>query len=208
MEPRQFKLRVTYGKNGRLAMLSHLEITHALERMVRRARLPFALSQGFSPHMKIAFGSALPVGIGGAEEIFDLTLDDYIAPAKALEALKAVAPQDLMPISAEYIEPSAKAASVAYPVSTYVAEFARPVGKVAWPKDIEVTRKGKQKKLVVSDYLAGEPMVDGGTLTFQLVSSNAGSLRPDVFVSALSFDDGKPERPQKITRIAQSAVPA
>ena len=207
MEPRQFKLRVTYGKTGRLAMLSHLEITHALERMVRRANLPFALSNGFSPHMKIAFGSALPVGIGGAQEIFDLTLDDYVAPAKALEALQQAAPADLMPTAAEYIEPSAKAASVAYPASVYKAVFDGPIGEVSWPETIEVTRKGKQKTLLVDDYLVGKPVIEGDALRFQLVSSNAGNLRPDVFVKALSFSDGAELQPQSITRVSQSAQP-
>ena len=91
-EARTFRLRVRYGKVGRLSMLSHLEITHALERLVRRSSLPFALSQGFSPHMKIAFGPALPVGVGGTDEVFDVTLTAYVAPDKALSALKARAP--------------------------------------------------------------------------------------------------------------------
>ena len=61
-DPRLFRLRATFVEEGRLAMLSHLEVAHTLERVVRRAKLPFAISQGYSPHMKIAFGSALPVG--------------------------------------------------------------------------------------------------------------------------------------------------
>lgn len=59
-DPRLFRLRVTFRETGRLAMLSHLELARALERAVRRAQLPFAVSQGFSPHMRIAFGAALP----------------------------------------------------------------------------------------------------------------------------------------------------
>ena len=61
-EKRLFRLRVTFCKQGRLALLSHLEVARALERAVRRAGLPYAVSQGFSPHMKIAFGAALPWG--------------------------------------------------------------------------------------------------------------------------------------------------
>ena len=41
-----FRLRVTYAETGRLVMLSHLEIARALERAVRRAGLPYAVSQG------------------------------------------------------------------------------------------------------------------------------------------------------------------
>ena len=69
-EPQQiFRLRLTFAKQGRLAMLSHLEVARALERTVRRAGLPYAVSQGFSPHMLIAFGAALPVGVGGTHEL-------------------------------------------------------------------------------------------------------------------------------------------
>ena len=54
-DPALFRLRFRFCKKGRLIMLSHLEVAHALERAVRRADLPFAVSQGFSPHMRIAF---------------------------------------------------------------------------------------------------------------------------------------------------------
>lgn len=204
MESRTFRLRVTYRKGGRLAMLSHLEVTHVLERMVRRAGLPFALSQGFSPHMKIAFGGALPVGIGGDAEIFDLQLSRYIAPAKALTALQAAAPTDMMPASCEYVEPKAKAASVAYPYSIYEAVLASPIAHMEWPDVIEVVRKKKTRELVVDDYLVGTPKVNGDTVLFQLVSTDAGNLRPDVFLKAAC-----PGIPLiSINRLSQSADPS
>ena len=34
--------------------------------------------------MRIAFGAALPVGVGGTAEYFDLFLERYIAPDKRL----------------------------------------------------------------------------------------------------------------------------
>ncbi|MFR3272966.1 MAG: DUF2344 domain-containing protein [Slackia sp.] len=49
---------------------------------MRRADLPYAVSQGFSPHMKQAFGAALPVGVGGTEEIFDVQLTDTSRPTR------------------------------------------------------------------------------------------------------------------------------
>ena len=118
-DPRLFRLRATFVEEGRLAMLSHLEVAHTLERVVRRAKLPFAISQGFSPHMKIAFGAALPVGVGSTCEIFDLQLTEYVAPAKALAALQAASVPELMVQECHYIEHNATAASVAFPFSTY-----------------------------------------------------------------------------------------
>ena len=67
-----FRLRVRYRKTGRLAYLGHLEVIHTIERIVRRAGLPYAVTQGFSPHMRVGFSSALPVGTSSTCEWYDL----------------------------------------------------------------------------------------------------------------------------------------
>lgn len=207
---RTFRLRVTYAKSGRLALLSHLEVTHALERMIRRASLPFALSQGFSPHMKISFGSALPVGIGGDAEIFDLTLRDYIAPAKVLAALQEAAPPDLMPSACAYIEPSAKAASVAFPVGTYEAILSRPIDGLLYPEEITVVRKKKEKRIRVDEYLLEEPSIRDERVIFKLASKETGTLRADVFLRAAleetsrAHPDDAPLEVVRITRTSQA----
>ncbi len=184
-DPRTFRLRVRYGKTGRLAMLSHLEITHALERLVRRSGLPFALSQGFSPHMKIAFGPALPVGVGGTDEVFDVTLTAYFAPDKALAALKASAPPDLMPQACSYEEPQAPAASVAFPLSSYEVRLSRPLEALRLPERVTLVRKGKEKELLCAEFLEGEPALTSEGFMFALRSKDTGSLRADAFAQAL-----------------------
>lgn len=183
-DPNLFRLRVTFCKQGRLALLSHLEIARALERAVRRAGLPFAVSQGFSPHMKIAFGAALPVGVGGTAELFDLQLTRYVRPEEALEALQMASVPDLMPKSCEYIDAHAKAASVAYPIATYRALLSYAPAQVPVPEQVRVLRKKKEKVLVVQDFLVGEMELAGATLTFTLESKPTGSLRPDVLLRA------------------------
>lgn len=184
MDERRFKLRVTFGKEGRLAMLSHLELARALERIVRRAGLPYAISQGFSPHMRIAFGAALPVGVGGTREIFDVQLTRYIAPQKALEALRAATVADLPMHSCAYIENSAPAASVAFPKGTYRVVLSAPIDRLSVPCEITVVRKKKEKTLIVRDYLIGDVIVDGASCTFELQALDTGSLRADVFIRA------------------------
>lgn len=199
--PRLFRLRCSFIEAGRLALLSHLEVAHTLERTVRRAGLPFAISQGFSPHMKIAFGAALPVGVGSTCEIFDLQLTRYVAPEKALAALQEASVADLMVQECRYIEPSAKAASVAFPFSTYEVEFDGPVGAIDVPETIAVVRKRKEKILVVSEFLAEPFDLEGDKATFTLEAKPTGSLRPDVLLDHC----GIPAEIKSITRIAQRA---
>ena len=200
--PRLFRLRCTYVESGRLAMLSHLEVAHTLERTVRRAKLPFAVSQGFSPHMKIAFGAALPVGVGSTCEIFDIQLTSYVAPDEALAALQAASVPDLMVQECRYIEPKAPAASVAFPFSTYEVVFDDDVdaGDFVLPQTITVVRKRKEKTLIVADYLASPFAVEGNRATFSLEAKPTGSLRPDVLLEHCEL----PAHVVSITRIAQS----
>lgn len=180
--PRLFRLRAAYVEQGRLALLSHLEVARALERTVRRAGLPFAVSQGFSPHMRIAFGAALPVGVGSTCEIFDLQLTDYVAPDKALAALQAASVPDLMVQECAYVEPKAPSASVAYPFSTYEVRFSESVERIEIPEEIVVVRKRKEKTLVVSEFLAEPFALEGDVATFTLEAKPTGSLRPDVLL--------------------------
>jgi len=152
---------------------------------VRRAQLPFAVSQGFSPHMRIAFGAALPVGVGGTAEIFDLFLTDYVPAPRALTALQEASPADLYPTEARYIEARDAAASVALPVSTYEVVLSEAPRAVVVPEAITVVRKKKEKTLVPSDFLVGPVSLDGATVHFSLEAKPTGSLRADAFAREL-----------------------
>ena len=81
-----FRLRVRYGKRDRLKYLGHLEVIHTIERIVRRAGLPYAVTQGFSPHMRVGFSSALPVGTSSTCEWYDLFMTEFVALDERLGA--------------------------------------------------------------------------------------------------------------------------
>ena len=202
-DPALFRLRFRFRKQGRLAMLSHLEVAHALERAVRRANLPFAVSCGFSPHMRIAFGAALPVGVGGTQEIFDLLLKEYVAPQKALAALQATSVPEMMPYEAYYVEHNAAAASVVYPISDYEAILTEPVQELCLPETITVIRKKKEKVITVADYLLTGPQIEGQTVRFTLEAKNTGSLRPDLLMSECLKITDTTARVSSITRVDQ-----
>lgn len=199
--PRVFRLRSTFIERDRLAMLSHLEVAHALERTVRRAGLPFAVSQGFSPHMKIAFGAALPVGVGSTCEVFDLQLREYVPAGEALAALQQASVPDLMVQDSRYIEKSAPAASVAFPFSTYEVRFDAPVDSITVPEQIAVVRKRKEKTLDVAEFLVQPFALQGDRAMFTLEAKPTGSLRPDVFLQHC----GLAANVVSVTRIAQRA---
>ena len=204
-DPSNFRLRVYFRKSGRCAMLSHLEVARALERAVRRAGLPYAISQGFSPHMKIAFGAALPVGVGGTRECFDLQMTRYIAPEKVADALMEASVPDLMVTSCEYIVSRDLAASVAYPISTYRVVLSDTPEHLDVPDEITVVRKKKEKILDPAEFLVGEIDQNKNILVFTLHAKPTGSLRPDVLLANM-LDGDSGIYALSITRVEQRAV--
>ncbi|HRW39233.1 MAG TPA: TIGR03936 family radical SAM-associated protein [Aquihabitans sp.] len=70
------RIRVRFSKLGKVRWTSHRDIARVWERVIRRAGLPIAYSQGFSPHPKLHFGLALSTGHESLAEYVDLDLAD------------------------------------------------------------------------------------------------------------------------------------
>ena len=69
------KLRVRFAKVGKIRWTSHRDLARIWERVIRRAGLPVAYSQGFSPRPKLHFGLALSTGHESLAEYLDVDLD-------------------------------------------------------------------------------------------------------------------------------------
>lgn len=72
--------------------LSHLDLMHTWERVIRRSQLPLAYSQGFNPHPKINFASACAVGTTSDGEYMDMELTQELPVEQVKEMLQAVMP--------------------------------------------------------------------------------------------------------------------
>ncbi|MCF6147777.1 MAG: DUF2344 domain-containing protein [Candidatus Kuenenia sp.] len=68
------KIRIRFSKSGDIRFISHNDLMRTIERAIRRANIPIAMSKGFNPHPKISIPLALGVGISGEEEILELEL--------------------------------------------------------------------------------------------------------------------------------------
>jgi len=83
------RVRIRYAKRGPLRFTSHRDFARAFERAVRRAGVPIAFSQGFSPHPKISYASAAPTGVASEAEYLEIGLQAPMDPAEVRAALDA-----------------------------------------------------------------------------------------------------------------------
>ncbi|MBW3620701.1 MAG: TIGR03936 family radical SAM-associated protein, partial [Actinobacteria bacterium] len=86
------RIRIRYTKEGRVRFVSARDLTSVWERALRRADLPIAYSEGFSPHAKVSFPDALPVGYASTGEYAELTFAVPIDPGPDLGRLSATLP--------------------------------------------------------------------------------------------------------------------
>lgn len=196
MAPGEFRLRLCYGKCGRLRHLSHLELTHALERGARRAGLPYAVTKGFSPHMKVAFGPALPVGTSGAHEYLDVWLTRYLPVNDVLALLSGALPSDIAVLEARYVDAHEASLAAVCTVALYEVIVEGEGANEQSVRDalectvaageLRVEHKRKTKVFDLATSLPKEPHVRSvGSQTVVDITTRMGpqgSLRPDVLI--------------------------
>lgn len=165
----------------------------ACERTIRRAGLPYAVTQGFSPKMRIAFGPALPVATGGLREYYDVWLRVHVPAEEALERLRASSPAHLAPYEAAYVGEAEPSLSATLTIASYdvvlSGEEVRPetiepaLGAVMADGSLEVEHKGKKKVFDLATSLPKGAMVsvvEGRTVVTVVVRIGPqGSLRPE-----------------------------
>ena len=81
-----------FAKRGPLRFLSHLDLVRAMDRLVRRAKLPVLYSEGFHPHARLSFASPLPLGMEGWREPCLIELARPISAAEIARGGPASAP--------------------------------------------------------------------------------------------------------------------
>lgn len=84
------KIRLRYTKLGRIRFIGHRDLARIWERAIRRAGLPVAYTQGFSPRPKIAFGLALSLGFESDCEYLDVELQSDTVQDVSTEPLPKI----------------------------------------------------------------------------------------------------------------------
>jgi radical SAM-linked protein len=89
------RLRLKFGRGEELKFLSHLDLMRLWERALRRAGLPLAYSEGFTPHPQIALASPLLVGVTSEAELMDVSLSRWVSPQSFVQEIEKQLPRGI-----------------------------------------------------------------------------------------------------------------
>jgi radical SAM-linked protein len=225
------RIRIRYAKRGPLRFTSHRDFARAFERALRRAAVPIAFSQGFTPHPKISYASAAPTGVGSEAEYLEIGLQAPVDPAALRVALDAALSPGLDVLDAvvatggtslaDRIEASRwriELPGIGEPVAEQAVTAFRAAGEVLVER---MTKQGRRSfdaraaviTLDVSGPAAersGAPSGADGTpcaILDLVVRQVTPAVRPDDVLSGLRVVAGlEPPVPPRVTRLAQGSL--
>lgn len=204
------RLRVEYGKDGRLAYLGHLEVINTMGRCIRRSGLPFSVGNGFARRIRLQFSQALPVGASSRCEYYDLLLTDRVNEGEALVRLRGATPAGLAPVWCGYVPSELPALETWLTRSAWEVSFSRGVDRDALDGALRQLRdrgsleymRGEKRKVVdLGQTLVGWDWDEPGVLTLQTRATNQASLRPAVLLSAAQGVLGREVPPYSVCRV-------
>ena len=191
------KVRLRFAKSGDLRLVSHHDLMRCLERMVRRAALPVAQTQGFNPRPRIVFTLALALGIEGRREIVDIELSEPMEATEVLTRLQISAPPGFDWLMSGSVGPgrSAQAGIVHYMLENLPADrrtdairsVAQFLASTSWPHLRH--RPGREVALDLRPFVDGAELDPSGTLRFRMKILPTGSARPEEFLEVLELRD-------------------
>lgn len=190
------RLRVWFGKQGNMALISHLDLIRLFDRVVRRAGLPIAFTGGFHPMPRISLATALALGATSSGEIADFELTVPVAVDTFREQLAREMPTDIPVYNVEQIDLKAKAAtqlleSAEYLINVAALEEATPIQWQNWIDTIKAkeelwyehtTKSGKSQLINLRDRLFELELVENYNSKAESISSvirYLGSYRQD-----------------------------
>lgn len=194
------RLRLRFGRGEAMKYVTHLDMMRFWERALRRAGVPVAYSEGFSPHAQIALASPLPVGVTSDAELLDVFLEEPRRPQDVVDALRPQLPEGAYVYDAEEVamllpslQAEVRAAEYEVDVPTLcdareaVARFLA-LETLAWEhKREEDVRTYDLRGLVTGIEVEPHPPAGIVRLRMTLRNDSNGAGRPEQVVAALGL---------------------
>ena len=192
------KIRIKFAKTGVMKFVGHLDVMRYFQKAIRRAELPIAYSEGFSPHMLLSFASPLGVGISSTGEYFDMVLAEDMKTDEIVKRLNATMVEGMEVLSARHV-PDGKASKAMSLVAgaDYLVQFRE--GKMpeidletkvpvffALPQ-IEIMRKTKRSEKLtdIRPWIYDMKAKKSG-VWMQLSTGSVSNLKPELVMEAFS----------------------
>ncbi|MBB6214879.1 radical SAM-linked protein [Anaerosolibacter carboniphilus] len=207
------KLRVKFIKTDLMKFISHLDLLRLMERALRRADIKLSFSQGFNPHPKISFATAVPIGLSSEAEYMDIELDERVELDHFINRVNEQLPQGIKILSANFIEMKMPALMAIVDASSYIVncpleghitkeamEIAiksfMNQGEIIIHKASKKNSRNGAKEINIKGLIFNMELLEhqesSVTLKMMLATGSKGNLKPEILLEKFKHDMGLP----------------
>ena len=205
------RCRVRFSKLGKIRFTSHRDVARIWERALRRAELPIAYTEGYSPRPKLSFGLALSTGYESHGEYLDIALRDASGDVELDELPRRLAPAlpegievqaiVALPAGAESLQQAVTSCTWHIDVGAALpAAVAHATAAALAAPELVVTRQRKGRSVTddVRPAILNAEVFGGTTIEADLATQPRG-LRPAEFIATVD----PTWHAARVTRISQ-----
>lgn len=191
------KARIKFRKYGVMRFIGHLDIMRYFQKAMRRAHIPIAFTQGFSPHMIMSFANPLGVGVTSEGEYFDIELQGYISTKDAVKQLNEVMVDGVEVLNLVELPEGQKTGMAIVAAAEYGSRFKNPVGPdgcqekvsdfMAQPEILIVKKTKKSEKEVDIRPMIYQMEAREDYLFMQIATGSVMNLKPGLVMKAFAI---------------------
>jgi len=197
------RLRVKFSRGEELKFISHLDIIRLWEKAFRRAGIPLAYSQGFSPHPQISLAVPLSLGMTSEAELMDVFCYRAVSPQWFKDAVNRQLPAGIEILQVQSVstqlpslQSSVRFASYRVEIQTEKTEKEvseaidrfMELASLPWHHQRDTGVRNYDLRLLVDDISLIEVRNGRCVLSMKLRCDTSGSGRPDQVLLALGFN--------------------
>lgn len=191
------KVRIKFSKTGALVYIGHLDVMRYFQKLFRRAQIPIAYSEGFSPHQILSFSHPLPLGMESYGEYADIELTEGVSSLEAIDRMRNESVPEIEILSFKQLEDRTENAMASVKAARYTVDLngdkklkdiSDIIAKFLDYKEFIVTKV--TKKTTKEEDL--RPLVyecfinDAGLVEMLISSGSVNNVKPEVMLNALA----------------------
>lgn len=174
-----------------MKFIGHLDMVRYFQKVMRRADVGIAYSEGFSPHQKMSFAAPLSVGIISRGEYFDIEVHSTESSEVMLEKLNKQNVEGVEILSYRQLPEDAKNAMSIVAGADYFVYFEGLTKEIVEnfykQSSIEILKKTKRsEKIVDIKPMIYELRYENEGIFMKVAQGSAANLKPDLVMQALS----------------------
>ncbi len=197
------RLRVRFSREEEVKYISHLDLMRLWQRVLNRAGVAIAYSEGFNPHPRMSLAAPLALGVTSEAELMDIVLARWSSPHSFTEAITRQLPPGIKiegvyntPLTMPSLQSQVRFAeySVTLETEKTQSEIQAVINalldkeSIPWEHQRDTGPRRYDIRKLIDDLWLAEYHDNNCTIGMRLRCDSNGSGRPEQVAAALGFE--------------------